>query len=400
VGINSVRLEVKSGIEDTYDAFAQYKIDRNRDALKAERYTPVNDNNDPFVINPNGFQWTQLDETVEKLVLPMKALVEANGEQLYINLNYVDFEAGSFEHYANPEEYAEFVLAVFQHLDSQYGIVPNALEVVLEPDLSQGWSANSYANVTVAAKNRLNANGYFPDFIGPSGTNTSSTTIYYNANRNTLKQNLDVLSYHLYAGLTSTNLQALATLAKQDGLVTEMLEMWTPGMNPDTFYMLMTDGEVSGVQTGVMAYTSTAVDSSPDIFRIDNSNLNNPIVKKNKQTELLEAYTYYVREGAQRIETQSNNSNFRSVAFVNVPKASFPYGQSVVVIHALSGGTVKVPVLTGGAYGIRITTSDVNWNQVNTAYLPDQVKTAGEILQFDIPSRSIVTVFQKTQSIP
>ena len=129
---------------------------------KSHRYENINDNDDPNVLNESGFQFAELDYRVEKILLPIKRLVEANGEKLFVNLCYVDFGKhtkwkGNLSHARQPLEYAELIHVTFEHLKRKYGIVPDALEIVLEPENSEDWRGREIGAAMVAAAKRLNA---------------------------------------------------------------------------------------------------------------------------------------------------------------------------------------------------------------------------------------------------
>ena len=169
----------------------------------------------------SGFQFTQMDYAVDKVVLPLKQLVEANGETLFINLNYVAFTntiggagtPGLVYIHDDPDEYAEFVLATYLHLESKYGWVPDTWEIILEPGNSDGdpgsfratWAAPGaqgtlIGNCIVAAAARLTANGFTPSFIAPSNTHMGNAITYFNqmANVSGAMQHVVELSYHRY----------------------------------------------------------------------------------------------------------------------------------------------------------------------------------------------------------
>jgi len=158
-GINRVRLEVRSGAENSTDYFALYQSGQVDYATwRANRYATVNDNADPNVINPTGYHFTELDRNVQTTLLPLRALAAAKGEPLYINLNYVAFTSqittGSY-HHQSAAEYAEFILATFQHLDQEFGFVPDAVEILLEPDNVSQWNGATLGNAIVAVQARL-----------------------------------------------------------------------------------------------------------------------------------------------------------------------------------------------------------------------------------------------------
>ncbi len=174
LGINSLRLEVYSGTENPTDYYTQYRtgvIDENQ-FYSSILYNIVNDNGDPNTINSSGFQFSYLDNQMDEIALPMKTLLEARGETLHINVNYTDFGSSAFEHKSNPSEYAEFVLATYQHMQSAYGIVPDTWEVILEPDTpSANWTPTQIGQAIKAAGDRLVSAGFTPHFIAPSVTN-------------------------------------------------------------------------------------------------------------------------------------------------------------------------------------------------------------------------------------
>ncbi|HYN06534.1 MAG TPA: hypothetical protein VES67_03995, partial [Vicinamibacterales bacterium] len=155
LGISRVRLAIRSGTEGS----------------GGTSYNIVNDNSDPNVINQAGFNFGVLDTMISRVVVPARQRSQARGESLYVNLNYVDFGTSTFEHYANPQEYAEFMLATFQHIQGKYGFVPNGIEVILEPDNVAGWSGDAIGRAMVATAAKLQANGFaVPEFIAPSTT--------------------------------------------------------------------------------------------------------------------------------------------------------------------------------------------------------------------------------------
>ncbi len=112
LGLNRLRLEVRAGVENSEDYWTQYMNGTvNYSFWRSHRYTNVNDNNDPSVINWSGFHFSEMDTTVEKVVLPMKQIAEASGIHLHINVNYVAFTAqngpGLLYIHDNPDEYAD-----------------------------------------------------------------------------------------------------------------------------------------------------------------------------------------------------------------------------------------------------------------------------------------------------
>jgi hypothetical protein len=121
---------------------------------------------------------------MDQIVVPLRAKLAARGEALYVNLCYVAFTSGiasGIYAHSDPAEYAEFLLATFQHLQSRYGWVPDGIEVILEPDNRTIWANTSgtlIGQAIKAAGDRLAAAGFHPDFIAPSVMNNSNGPAY------------------------------------------------------------------------------------------------------------------------------------------------------------------------------------------------------------------------------
>jgi hypothetical protein len=156
LGINRIRLEIRSGAENVRDYWSEHRRNQtDYQTWRCVRYSTVNDNDDPLDINWDGFQFSELDHTVETVVLPLKRRLETRAQKLLVNVNYVSFVAqmnGSscpsgldYHHDNSPEEYAEFVLATVLHLRDKYGLVPDLWEVILEPDNTPFWRGRQIA---------------------------------------------------------------------------------------------------------------------------------------------------------------------------------------------------------------------------------------------------------------
>ena len=162
VGINAVRLEIPSGMENRANRWTRFRAgDLSYREWQTTRFEKVNDNDDPAVADTTGFLFDGFDHRVEHMLLPLKRAVEARGEKLYVNVNYVDFKwnasnvQGPLSHADHPEEFAEFVLVYFERLRDKYGIVPDAFEVVLEPENTERWRGPTIGRALVAATDRL-----------------------------------------------------------------------------------------------------------------------------------------------------------------------------------------------------------------------------------------------------
>ncbi|MFQ6060733.1 MAG: hypothetical protein ACE5KV_05490, partial [Thermoplasmata archaeon] len=393
LGLNRLRVEVRAGVENPEDYWTQYQTGQvNYTFWREHRYSTINDNNDPNVINWSGFHFSELDSTVEKVVLPFKKLVEANGEKLHINLNYVAFtgQIGPGLEYIHddPDEYAEFVLATYLHLQSNYSIVPDSWEILLEPDNVAQWNGNIVGRSMVAVASRLHAYGFTPRFVAPSNTNMGNAITYFDAMIQVpgALQNLTEFCYHRYGGVSDANLRAIAFRRLQYGVDTAMLEHIGSGYRD-----LHKDLEVAN-NSAWQQYTLGGPgpgDPGGRYYLIDDTDPANPIVTIASRTKFLRQYFRFIRSGAVRIGAISNNSSFEPLAFVNVD------GGYVTVVKANAGGSFSIQGLPAGFYRVKYTT----YSQYDVD-LPGVFIGDGETVNATIPDVGVITIYNVSSPRP
>ena len=380
LGINRLRVGIVPGAENPTDYYAN-ELNGDTSDLRCKRLLIVNDNDDPNVINPAGFHFSAVDSTVVKVVLPMKQRLEARGEHLFINLNYTAFlrqcPPPTYVH-ADPAEYAEFILAAFLHLRDTYGFVPDAVEIILEPDnVGTPWSGTGIGQAIVATSARLSAAGFHPAFIGPSTTSMGNAVAYVDdIDRVSGAQPLlSEIAYHRYSGVSDANLTALAARAKANGSRTAMLEHI--GSDVEDLYKDLTVGQVSAWQQYTLAFPTE--DNGAHYFAIINGQ-----AVWGSRTRYLRQYFHYVRMGARRVGAQSNTPSLRPVAFQNLD------GRLAIVMHVGEAGAIEVRGLRPGTYGASITTSSATG-----AELGDHVAGANGILSLSAPEVGVLTAYRK-----
>lgn len=388
LGINRMRLEIKSGAENPVDYYAQWRSGQITESqYNARRYEIINDNGDPNTINPNGFKWSQIDNNIEKIILPIRQRLQARGEQLYVNVNYIDFGSSVFEHKTSPAEYAEFVLATYQHIQSKYSFTPDSWEVILEPDTgTANWSASQVAQAVKAAGDRLKANGFTPRFVVGSTTNGASAPTYFNAVVQTpgALQYVEEIAYHRYCCVNSTVAQQIAALGQQYGKKTAMLE-WI-GADYKSLHEDLKFGNNSSWQQFTLATLSVwNGDDGSAYYVVNDGNTTNPSINLGSRTKFLRQYFKYVRSGAVRLGATSPNSTFDPLAFSNAD------GKHVVVVKASGGGTFSVKGLPAGTYGVFYTTNNA-YDQQGA----DQTISNGQTLSATIPDSGVITIYAKT----
>jgi hypothetical protein len=385
-GLTRLRLEVPSGSENTRDTWQEFRNHTISEAqFKTLRYATVNDNSDPMVLNPRGFIFSELDEVVERVVLPFRRRLEASGQRLWLNVNYVAFTAplwsGEYVH-DNPEEYAEFVQAVYLHLKNAYGIVPDGWEIILEPDNGQApgrWSPSAVRAAMTATERRLRSMGITPRFIAPSTTNMAKALTYVDELARARSPFWRELSYHRYSGASVATLQTIASRAQQLGLDTAMLEHI--GANYETLHQDLKTGRNSAWQQYTLAFRGDGHNGST-YYAVDDRNPARPTLTLSPTATFLRQYFRYIRPGAVRIDATSDDADVDPLAFINRDN------RYVVVAKCASGGSLTIRGLVPGTYGATYTTarqSDVRARPVDVV--------PGGTLTVSIPEKGVITIF-------
>ena len=383
LGIDRLRVEVRSGSEHTRDNWTAWRRGEiDQDAWRAIRYATVNDDADPFSVRPGGFWFSELDDTVEAVVVPMRERLAALGRRLFVNVTYVAFTGqigrGLEYHHQNPEEYAEFVQATYQHLNQRHGFVPDAWEIILEPDNSPQWGAETLRQAMIAVGNRLQAIGITPRLIAPSTTSLRNAVLYANdIGRRGPPRFWFELSYHRYRGVSESGVRAIAARAQDWNLGTAMLEHIGSGY--EDLHQDLKIGRNSSWQQFGLAFPTTKDDGSL-YFLVDDRNVAAPAVTMASRTPFLRQYFRYIRSGAVRVGAGSSDNAFDPLAFVN------PDGRLVVVVKARHGGSFVVQGLPAGAYEATFTTASESHARATPVM-------TGTSLQADMPARGVITIF-------
>ena len=354
-GIDRLRLEIRSGAENPVDYWSEFASRRlGYNGFKAHFYEKINDNADPFVLNPVGIQFSELDWRVENIVLPVKARVEARGRRFHLNLNYVDFrwtaEQGSLSHADNPEEYAELIVAAFDHLRDRYGLVPDSLEIVLEPDNSVGWRGPEIGRAIAAVSRRLAAAGYGKvPIIAPSTAKAGRALPYLDGIDKApgAIAAMTTLSYHRYEGEPDASLlHAIRDTARRRGMTTAMLE-YVDGDLSDLIADL-TEADATAWQLFGIAGTARR-DGAPRpgwLVTIAPQPSEPPMLGLSPVAAALALVFDNVEPGSVRIGTTSNSRDIGVVGFRT------PAGRLVVVVDPRRNGTLALNGLPAGRYAL------------------------------------------------
>jgi hypothetical protein len=330
------------------------------------------------------FDLTRLDYRIEKVVIPIRQRLIAKGESLFINVNLGGRSA--FPNQPDMSAYAKQVLVTYRHMQSKYGFIPDGWEVVLEPGVvSPNWTPAKIDDAIIRSNNLLIANGFInPYFIAPSspGNPDNALNMFKSmlaANNGVLPSGLKEFSYHRYGSPSTGTLQAIADLRGKFGLNTAMLEH--AGATYSELHADLKEGEVSAWQQYALAYC----DKSDDGYKYYIVNGNSFSI--GSRTKFLRQYFKFIKPGAFRIGSNSNNGNFDPLAFIN------PDGKYVVVVDANQGGTMSINGLKPGTYSLKYTTA----SQYNID-LPDVTVGAGQSLSASIPAAGVITIYAKSPS--
>ncbi|HVE89964.1 MAG TPA: hypothetical protein VNA44_09710, partial [Burkholderiaceae bacterium] len=391
LGINRVRIEIKSGVENPIDYWARF---RNQEIGYAEYrrhyYEKINDNDDPNAASKSGFQFSMLDYQVENIVVPLAKLLESRGEKLYVNLTYVDFvppaHRGNLSHALKPEEYAELIHATFDHLKRRHGLTPDALGVTLEPENTEHWRGRQIGAALVAAARRLKQAGFTPEFIAPSTTAASAAPVYFDEIVKVpgAAELMSEFSYHRYRDSSVRDvLPEIARRAKKYGLRTGMLEH-VAGNVAELHADLTVANASAWQQYGIAAELRMSDrDKGAHYYNLEFTRAG-PVLKMAERTRGLAQYFRFIRAGATRIGAASTSADHLPVAFKN------SNGMHVVVVQADRAGAINVAGLPAGDYETQYTTATetaVNVPVINIA--------AGGVLTARLPAKGVVTVYQR-----
>lgn len=382
LGLTSIRLEVRSGSEHPEDP-AQRFLDGeiSFSEWKQTWYRIVNDNGDPLTIDPAGFQFTELDATVEDVVLPVRQRLAARGEDLYVTLTYVDFGNSEFRHRDHPEEYAEFLLATVRHLEEAYSLVPDAVEIILEPDVA-GWSAVPAGEALVAAAERLRDAGYDPDIVAPSHSGMSGSVSFFDdmTQVDGVLDEITDLSYHRYRGVSDQALSDIADRADDHGLRTAMLEHI--GSGHEDLYEDLTVANNSSWQQFSLGEPRADLGSRQGIYiGVHPQTLEARLMEL---ARFLSEYFRAIRLGAVRVAATSDLDRLKPVAFVNED------GRHVVVVAASEEGSFTITGLPAGTYEVGHTTAD---ERVEVA--KEVTLEANGVAEVSIPGAGVLSLRQR-----
>lgn len=360
-GIDRLRLEIKSGIENPVDYWALFVAGKiGYHEYKAHFYEKINDNADPETLDPLGVQFSDLDWRVENIVLPVKRELAARGRRLWLNLAYADFRwtelRGSLSHARNPEEYAELVVGAFSHLKTKYGLVPDSLEIIVEPDNTNEWNGVVIGRAIVAVSRRLDAAG-FPGvrIVAPSTARARRALSYFEDLKSVpgAAERMTTLSYHRYEGEPDAlDLNEIRDAAHASRMQTAMTE-YVDGDITDLLSDLNDADATTWQSYGIAARLSPDEAARPGtLVSASGPPGGRAVLSLAPATRAMALIFNVVDQGSRRIGVRSNNRDIAATGFLT------PRGKLVVVCHPLATQPLAISGMRPGSYLLTIVGAD------------------------------------------
>ncbi len=302
------------------------------------RWEWLNDNGDPDDINWDGFNTAKLDEKVSEWVAPFKERVEANGEpfDLYVSPSFFDGgSSGSVPAWLlySPGEYAEYAAAFLLHLENRHNLIANYYCICNEAGNNNPFTPSVIGTMIKALGRRLEALGLPTKIEFPECISANASWNYLQALQNDADvwRHVGVITYHLY-GTNDPYRSYVRDFAVSRGLPTGQTEYM--GLTINHLYDDLTLG-------GVSYWELYGQWISPNYDRTSFS--------RGEEHWNFRQVLHYVRPGAERVKTTSDNPALRPLAFVRDGKMTVVLLNNTAPQQARTATVIGLPP---GAYGV------------------------------------------------
>ncbi len=316
----------------------------NRAGSRGRSWEWLNDNDDPFEINWDGFNTAATDERIAGWLVPWKKAVEARGESFNIYVSPSFFRGGSSGDVppwllADPEEYAEWALALLLRLRDVHGITADYYSICNEAGNNNAFSPEVVARMIKTLMPRLREHG-FPTVIQfAECVNAHVAWRYVEALQDDplIWPWIGLISYHWYGKDNQTSMVKLRDFARGRGLPTAQTEFMN--LTIDHLYDDMVLGGCSHWEIYGLA--------TPD-YEAALSHISSTAFRGGPWYWHFRQVSHYVRPGAVRIEATSTEPSLRTLAFEH------DGATTVVLINTTpppAERTVSLQGLPQGSYG-------------------------------------------------
>ncbi len=343
-----------------------------------------NDNTNPYSTDTTQLNNASLDAKASTLWLPMKQLVEANGETftIYSSLSYFDTgSTGTAPAWLlnSPGEHTENILTRLLRMRDVHGITPDYCVVINEAGYHNAYSSDVCVRIMKEAGPRIAAAGLPTKFQYPECTGMDDTLARLQAieNEPDVWQYIGLISSHLYYKTDDSLRISVRDFALSKNLPTAQTEYLTP-----TIETLYTD--ITNLGTSVWEWYGNGYYWA-NCLTID---LSRTWFSRGPQFWNTRQILRYVRPGAVRVvaSTTGSGTALRPLAFKHNSKVT------VVILNTSAGNTAKTADVSGltpsTSYGISRT--------VNGVYAEMGLFTssaAGTLAGVAVPAKSVVTLY-------
>ena len=346
----------------------------------------LNDDADPHHIHWQRFNTAVLDARVSEWLVPWKAAVEARGEKcdLYVSPSF--FRGGSSGDVppwmlADPEEYAEWAVALLVRLREVHKIVPDYYCICNEAGNGNAFTAPVVGRMIRALGPRLEALGFPTRIQFPESVNAAVAVRYVEALRDDPQvwKWIGLISYHWYGRDNQTSMATLREFAQARGLPTAQTEFM--GLTIDHLYDDLVIGGVSYWEVYGLA--------GPD-YEAALSHVSSTTFRGERWYWRFRQVSHYVRPGAVRIGCVSTDPGLRALAFERDGRPT------VVLINTTAPHaqrTVSLEGLPAGRYGVSQCRGDRPYEELG----PREVGQDGR-LSLDVPPDGVATVYPRTEA--
>jgi hypothetical protein len=277
---------------------------------------------------------------------------------LYLQIDdgwYQDFTTSS------PAEYAKAVAAIFIHDHNKYGVTPDVVDIMNEPDNTGWWTSAKLGAMAAATKTRLNALGFNSEIWCCSTLSYNNAVPWYNGAKAAAGAGVITgITSHPYAGSIAGE-QAVAAAAAADGIPHIMTEYVNLGIT--NAYEYIKNARASGIMKMADAYyaaggLASALDYLDIISKAPYAA--QYVAGNETQPDAASPAWYfpqlwgYVPEGSMREQVTATNAD--ALAYLR------PDGQQVAVVTTRATGsqTFQVAGLPAGTYACTYTINNSN----------------------------------------
>jgi len=365
LGINRLRFEGVSG-----------------NSIRHRSWEWLNDNNDPFDINWGGFNAGAVDERAIEWLGPWKRAVEARGEKFDLYVSPSFFHGGGSGDVPpwmlnDPQEYAEWVLALLLRLRDVHGITADYVSICNEAGNDNAFTPQVVARCMKALMPRLRREGFRTAVQFPETVNASAAWQYIQALRNDPEvwQWIGLISYHWY-GTKPDQLPQLRDFAWERGLPTAQTE----------FMDLTIDHLYNDLVLGGTSYWEVYGLASPD-YKAALSHVTSDTFHGGQWYWRFRQVSHYVRPGAVRVGCASSGQGLRCLAFMQQARPI------VVLINTSAprgAREVTVAGLTPGAYGLSRCVGTRTYEELGVAMVGGDGR-----LSVQVPADTVLTIYAR-----